>query len=342
MTDEPGTVEREPVRAPCFLVGSERSGTTLLRLMLDHHPDIAFDKEFDFTVTMVSDTGQLPPVEKYVKWVVTVRGMSFEVDPSLSYLDLVHDFLQQKRAASKAKAHVGATVHREFERLRFLWPTARYIHLVRDPRDVARSVVQKGWAGNVYHAAEFWLDAERSWDTLAPHLSDDRAIEVRYEDLVTDPERTLTAICRFIGVPYSLRMLDYSADAPQYPPPDPRLVAQWRTKLEPRDVALVEIRTGALLENRGYVASGYSKPRIGRVRHELLLNAGRVKRLVARAHTFGPVLVTLDVIARRTHLASLESYARIRMNAIEQRMVDEEAAGSRTPSPNIAPSSRER
>jgi len=342
MTDEPATVGRGPVPAPCFLVGSERSGTTLLRLMLDHNPDIAFDKEFDFAVTMVSDTGRLPPVQKYVNWVVTVRGMSFEVDPSLSYLELVHDFLQQKRAGSGGKAHVGATVHRKFERLRFLWPTARYIHLVRDPRDVARSVVQKGWAGNVYHAAEFWLDAERSWDTLAPHLSDDRAIEVRYEDLVTEPERTLTAICRFIGVPYSLRMLEYSADAPQYPPPDPRLVAQWRTKLEPRDVALVEIRTGTLLESRGYVASEYSRPGIGRVRHELLLNAGRVKRLATRAHTFGPALVTLDVIARRTHLAPLESYTRIRMNAIEQRMVDEEAAGARTPSPNIAPSSRER
>jgi hypothetical protein len=342
MTADPPSVDRGPVRVPVFLVGSERSGTTLLRLMLDHNPDIAFDKEFDFAVTMVTDTGRLPPVRKYVSWVVTVRGMSFAVDPSLSYLELVNDFLRQKWVASGAKAHVGATVHRKFERLRFLWPAARYIHLVRDPRDVARSVVQKGWAGNVYHGAEFWLDAERSWDALVPHLAEDRAIEVHYEDLITEPERTLTAICRFIGVPFSPRMLEYSTDAPQYPPPDPRLVAQWRTKLDRRDVALVETRTGTLLESRGYVASGYPRPRIGRLRHELLLNAGRVKRLAARAHTFGPPLVALDVIARRTHLAALESYAHIRMNAIEQRMVDEEAAGSRTPSPNIAPPPPER
>ena len=85
---------------------------------------------------------------------------------------LVNDFLRQKQAASGGKPHVGATVHRHFERLRFLWPDARYIHLVRDPRDVARSVVQKGWAGNIYQASEFWIQAENCWDSLVPHLSE--------------------------------------------------------------------------------------------------------------------------------------------------------------------------
>ena len=46
-----------PVPAPLFLVGSERSGSTLLRLMLDHHPEIAFAREFDFVVDRVSATG---------------------------------------------------------------------------------------------------------------------------------------------------------------------------------------------------------------------------------------------------------------------------------------------
>ena len=62
--DEPACArEPVPLRDPVFLVGSERSGTTLLRLMLDHHPEIAFDKEADFMVTMVSDAGVLPSPE---------------------------------------------------------------------------------------------------------------------------------------------------------------------------------------------------------------------------------------------------------------------------------------
>ena len=73
-------------------------------------------------------------------------------------------------------------------------------------------------------------------------------------------------------------MLGYTADAPQYPPPDPGLAAQWRTKLDPRDVALVESRIGAMLRARGYASSGYRRPKISPVRHRLLLAEGRLLR----------------------------------------------------------------
>jgi hypothetical protein len=51
------------------------------------------------------------------------------------------ELLSQKHAASEGDPHVRATVHRNFDRLGFLWPDARYIHLVRDPGGVSRSVV---------------------------------------------------------------------------------------------------------------------------------------------------------------------------------------------------------
>ena len=145
-TDNEGGSPRPPgpVPAPIFLVGSERSGSTLLRLMLDHHPEVAFAREMDFVVAHVSDAGEFPAMPVYVDWIATVRGADYTVDPTLDYRALVNDFLRQKQAAGGGKEHVGATVHRHFERLRFLWPEARYIHLLRDPRDVARSVVQKG------------------------------------------------------------------------------------------------------------------------------------------------------------------------------------------------------
>ena len=56
--NEGGSLQRHgPAAAPVFLVGSERSGSTLLRLMLDHHPEIAFAQKIDFVVEHVSDTG---------------------------------------------------------------------------------------------------------------------------------------------------------------------------------------------------------------------------------------------------------------------------------------------
>ena len=51
--------------APVFLVGSERSGTTLLRLMLDHHPRLAFEHEIDYVVDRVGEDGTFPDVATY-------------------------------------------------------------------------------------------------------------------------------------------------------------------------------------------------------------------------------------------------------------------------------------
>jgi Sulfotransferase family len=326
-----------PVEAPVFLVGSERSGTTLLRLMLDHHPEVAFEKEFDFVVSKVADTGGFPPLHDYLEWIATVRGADYAMDRSLDYRELVNDFLRQKQAASGGKPHIGATVHRNFDRLRFLWPDARYIHLVRDPRDVARSVVQQGWAGNIYQASELWIQAENCWDSLVTHLAGDQATEVHYEDLVMRTEAVLTEICRFMGVDYSEKMLEYRADAPQYPPPDPRLVTQWKTKLPPRDVALVEVRTSGLMESRGYGLSGHPLPKVGHLKHELLLRSARLRRLRTRLDTFGPRLVTMDVLGRRLGLRKLAMHAQTRINAVEQRRVDQQTTGERAPSANIAP-----
>lgn len=326
-----------PARAPIFLVGSERSGSTLLRLMLDHHPEIAFAREIDFVVEHVSDAGEFPAMAGYVDWIATVRGADYTVDPTLDYRALVNDFLRQKQAAGGGKAHVGATVHRHFERLRFLWPDAGYIHLLRDPRDVARSVVQKGWAGNLYQASEFWIQAERSWDALRPHLDAGRAIEVRYEELVAAPERELARVCAFLGVGYSEAMLAYPEDARQYPPPDPSLARQWRTQLTLRETALVEARTGRLMAKRGYPPSVRPPMRIGPLEHAALLGRARLRRLRIRVGQYGPRLVAEDVFGRRLGLRSLARAAQHRINAIDQRLIDEEDAGRRAPSANIAP-----
>lgn len=336
--NEGGTPKRRgPVRAPIFLVGSERSGSTLLRLMLDHHPRIAFAREIDFVVEHVSDSGEFPAMAGYVDWIATVRGADYTVDPTLDYRALVNDFLRQKQAAGGGKEHVGATVHRHFERLRFLWPEARYIHLLRDPRDVARSVVQKGWAGSLYQAAEFWIEAERSWDALRPQLEPGRSIEVRYEELVTAPERELARLCGFIGVGYSEAMLAYPEDARQYPPPDPSLASQWRTKLTPRETALVETRTAPQMAERGYPPSVRPPMRVGRLEHHALLGRARLRRLHIRVGQYGPRLVAEDVLGRRLGLRGLARAAQHRINAIDQRLIDEEAAGRRAPSANIAP-----
>ena len=153
-----------------FLVGSERSGTTLLRLMLDHHPEIAFEKEFDFVVAKVTDAGALP------RWTTTSSGSppfaARTMRSTVARLSaLVNDFLRQKQAASGGKPHVGATVHRNFDRSRFSGRTLAISTSYAIRATCRARWCRKGWAGNIYQASEFWIQAENCWDSLVPQLS---------------------------------------------------------------------------------------------------------------------------------------------------------------------------
>src|SRR5690606_9797487 len=128
---------------PVFVVGAERSGSTLLRLMLDQHPRLSFPHQLEFAVDWISDDGRFPDLATYRENLqrdgVFLRS-GFQLRTSLydDYVSLTRDFLEQRRNGAD---FVGGTVHRHFHRLAHVWPSARYIHLIRDPRAVARSSV---------------------------------------------------------------------------------------------------------------------------------------------------------------------------------------------------------
>jgi hypothetical protein len=308
--------------------------------MLDHHPQIAFEHEFPAAVGLVTDAGELPALDAYVEWLGSLRGFQYLIDRTLGYRELVDDFLRQKKLSSGDKKFIGATVHHHFDRLLFIWPDARFIHLIRDPRDVAPSVLQKGWAGNLYHAAEWWPQAEQCWDSLVSRLPAERFVETRYEALVTNPEQELTRICQFIGVDFDPSMLDYQRDARQYPKPNPKLAFQWRTKLSPDQIGMIENRAGRLLQSRMYEPSGHWVPTIGPLKHKLLMLESRIRRLRGRIDEIGFDLVMMDMVARRLGLRAIAKHTMQRVNQAEQRLIDLEDAGVRSPSANIAPAAK--
>lgn len=241
-----------------FLVGAERSGTTMLRLMLGHHPMLAWQNEFEYTVDRVGTGGRFPGLDSYRSFLEqhrVFRANGYEIDAALEYPDLVRSFLAQCRGRAE-KPLVGATVHRHFDRLLEIWPDARFIHLVRDPRDVAPSVVGMGWAGNVYHACERWIESERTWDRVAERIGQDRFIELRFEKVLADPAGELARVCSFIGIDFDASMLSFHEQT-SYSAPDASASQRWSRKLSIRDVRLIEGRAGDLIESRGYEASGH-------------------------------------------------------------------------------------
>jgi hypothetical protein len=307
---------------PIFLVGSERSGSTLQRIMLDAHPQIAFLFEFEYSVEKIQDPQGWPNLDEYYDYLDTnllFPGASLTIDKSLDYPHLVDSFLRQKRDRD-GKPFVGATVHYDFDRLLRIWPDARFIHLVRDGRDVARSVIEMGWCGNMYTAVEYWIRAEKLWSNLCQRLPAERRTDVRYEELVREPEATLTRLCEFLGVTYDPLMLDYPKHS-TYRPPQPQLIGQWKSKLSSKAVQLAEARIGPMLVERGYELSGYPPLTVSRRMEKQLRLQSRWRCAMFRRKRYGTTMFLADLMARRLGPGHWQGRIQKRLNIIDMQHI---------------------
>ncbi|MEL6899619.1 MAG: sulfotransferase [Cyanobacteria bacterium J06606_4] len=306
------------VSQPVFLVGSERSGTTLLRLMLNFHPEITWLNEFEYAVAKMDEKGNYPNLQDYYSWLETHRifqmsGMG--VDKSLTYPQLVDSFLQQRKDTFN-KALIGATVHYHFDRLLSLWPDARFIHIVRDPRDVSHSCMVKGWAGNVWIGLERWIQAEALWERFSKQLPVERKLEIVYKDLIANNTETLEKVCDFIGVAYSEKMLDY-VHTTDYGLPDPKLVSSWRRKLSDREIQYVEARVGEQMVQRGFELSGLPKVDPSPLRLAYFQLQNKINIVRSGIKYYGLKLYLADFVARRLNISSLKRSFQLEKNQIE-------------------------
>lgn len=300
-----------------FLIGAERSGTTLLRLLLDHHPRIAWCSEFEYSVDKLSGAEGFPDMDGYIKWLKRDRIFrlhGWNIDRALSYPALMDSFLRQKRGRKEV---IGATVHRNFISLLRIWPHARFIYLLRDGRDVARSWITMGWAGNMWSAMEGWMRAELHWQELRAALPEDRWIEIRHEDLVGEPVRTLTRICRFLGTDFDDAMFGYvRTPGTTYELPDPRLAQQWKKKQSHAEIRQAEARAGSLLRERGYELSGLPPLEMTPALERRLRLQNRIARLKHRIGEFGWPLTVGETVSRRLRLDPLRYYCEERINRV--------------------------
>ncbi len=240
-------------KQPLFIVAPLRAGTTFLRLLLGMHPSVCIFGEFEEAVDPLGSRGWVQ-VADYLKYLDVHRAFAAKQlrpkSDAHDYRELVLDLWRQLSERTD-KPILGASIHSHFERCPDLWPKAKYIHLLRDPRDVARSCVGMGWVGNAYWGTDYWSSAEQRWDVLVGRTEPRQRFEVRYEQLVREPEQVLRQICEFLEIEYDPVMLEY----PQYStygPPDAALAEQWRRKLAPQEVEWIESKVSGLMEKRGY------------------------------------------------------------------------------------------
>lgn len=263
----------------------------------------------------ISENDDFPKLEAYYEWLETHRifqGTGFEIDRSLSYPQLANSFLCQ-RSDRTGKPLVGATVHRHFDRLLQILPNARFIHLVRDGRDVARSCIGMGWAGNVWTGVERWIEAEHLWAKLSKNLSSEQQIEITYETLIKEPVETLTALCNFIGVPYDPAMLSYPQTTP-YSLPDPKLIGQWQRKQSEHEIQLVESRISDMLIERGYQLSGLPQLQVNSATEQRLRLQDRWARVNYRIQRYGMAMFLSDYLSRRLKIKPWQKYIQQKLN----------------------------
>jgi hypothetical protein len=211
-------------------------------------------------------------------------------------------------------------VHRNFDLVHHYFPDAKFVHLVRDPRDVARSSVKMGWVGVAYYGVDHWIRAEQSWGRLVDLVSPANTHELKYEDLLEDFRGHVGRLCQFIGVEYESEVSLYHEHS-TYHPPDISYAYQWRKVEHSREVELVESKARGLIVGLGYELAS-DNPRVpGVIERSRLWIANRAYRYRFFIKRYG----VLSLLLRRPFelfpwLPGANSYRR-RINRIMEKHI---------------------
>jgi len=289
-----------------FVVGMNRSGTTLLRMMLDAHPELAIPPETHFVPDVIkacrrsgaTPEAALAAMKSHREWgdfgfsdeemLERLRARErFDAGEALrAFYEAYAERERKPRWGEKTPRYVGRMPHIESA-----LPEARFIHVIRDGRDVALSVLDRTVRDlTAPDIAERWKRKIEKARAAAPKLR--HYIEIRYEDLILDTEPTLRRISESIDLPWDPSMLDYHERSPERlaemkralpadgrsaeldverrmathamttKPPDAERVSRWKRQMSEPDRDAFEQVAGSILAGLGYettaggVASG--------------------------------------------------------------------------------------
>jgi hypothetical protein len=265
---------------PVVVLGVSRSGTTLLKEMLDAHSELAIPTESYFIPQLagrhderlnvedfLADLGRLARVRE---WGVSPEDVRRRLPDEPTFPEAVQaiylayaDARGKRRYGDKTPAYM-----QQLDLLAGVFPTAQYVHLIRDGRDAGLSFVAMrrrprfNWArprGLAAFACQWKLEvaeARRFGRSIGP----ERYLELRYEDLVAEPEANLRRACEFLGLEFEAVMLEYHravdaarlADHPRLTEPPTPGVRRWREQMSPADAELFEAIAGPLLTELGH------------------------------------------------------------------------------------------
>jgi Sulfotransferase family len=270
---------------PFFVLGAARSGTTLLRLMLNRHSRLAIPFESQFLRFILAELPADRPLEphevtraadlvigekNFRTWHLAperVREELLKLAPAP--LPVLVDTLFRMEIARSRKPRWGDKTPHYYlcwRELMGLFPGSKLIHIVRDGRDVCRSLAKVGWHGPTDRdRARYWSLRVEFAHAAARELGPGRNLIIRYEDLVLKTRATLVSLCDFLAEAYEPEMLRFYEDAPLHlsdidgdvhgklvRPPRPEDVGRWRREMPEADQIEFEAIAGGSLRLMSY------------------------------------------------------------------------------------------
>jgi hypothetical protein len=258
------------------VVGVGRSGTTLLRLMLDAHPDLCMPGETGFLLPVVNAerAGEEIDAARFVQLVTSFPTWPDLATDEAEFSEAVHRLdpfsvtggareFYRRYATARGKSRWGDKTpgYGQFvPELLGVLPEAHFVHLVRDGRDVALSL-RATWFSPTQDAAELarhWAGQVRA--TRQQAAGRDCYTEIRFEDLLAEPAEALRRICTAIDLDYDPAMLTYHRQAA-------RRLSEMRDRVLPDGVTVITQQRR--LDNHGFTSMPPDRARAGRWRSEM-------------------------------------------------------------------------
>lgn len=215
-----------------FLMCSERSGSNLITKLLDAHPAVCGPFPSHLIRSCAPHLFRYGDLSKDSNWNTLINDIVHYMNnktsvwrtavteedirsgcASRTFADIVRLIYEQEAAAhEKSEVFIKENhIHLFFPFLITSFPKARYVWMVRDPRDMALTWKEAGSAlGGVRRAVGAWLDDQREYQKLYGYLGEQGTmLLIRFEDLLSQTVQTLKEVCVFLEIPYTTEMLDF-------------------------------------------------------------------------------------------------------------------------------------
>lgn len=300
-----------------FIVGCGRSGTTLLQTMMNSHPNIVSTPECFFVILLYPRFGKLTKwkekdITEFIDTLYTMPGFALwlmDREMLISAMRAVMDYADYALMCKmvyyqmrKDKENVMVLIDKNpsnslfTDKLLKIFPEAKFIHIIREPRDCVNAHIKRFNKKNTFFLAWYWKGFNAAIEKVK-QKSPVRFLTILYENFVRETEQTMKEICQFLNVPFDEKILqsNFAEILPQYKdnktfdrikivhgnlltPVNDANIGKWEKEMNKKDVAITEIIDGQYAAEK----YGYNEDR----KSEISISSARILRSKVQYYTW--------------------------------------------------------